>query len=456
MIYPMKLRPATKDYVWGGKRLKSGWNKPAEGDVIAESWELSCHNDGMSVIENGEYAGMPLGEMLAHMPIYKGKACEQFEFFPILIKLIDASSDLSVQVHPSDEYALANEGQYGKSEMWYVVEANEGAGVYCGFKKEIDKEQLKNALYAGEILPLLMEHQARLGVGIYTEEEKSVLHRTAAQNRIIMEPLLSDRMRVYLPKHHPLAFEPQVRMSQLEEDSAILLRNTPKERGLYPDNVDEAEFRANYSAAPPEMDNIGWTTGKLLRTKETWLCVLSTGLLMLIQMGIMTQLVARNMEVGMNQAMATGVMSAIAVIGIIGSVIIGGIVFKMGIKKAGVMVCILYIVALLCNISGVMPLVWVSLIIIGFLGAAAPNLMNSIPGSVFGRLGYAKVNSVVFPITSMIYMCNFAVNGVVQKAFGSISAVYIVFAVMALVSMLLILAIQDHKYDQDYMAAHKN
>ena len=62
MIYPMKLRPATKDYVWGGKRLKSGWNKPAEGDVIAESWELSCHNDGMSVIENGEYAGMPLGE----------------------------------------------------------------------------------------------------------------------------------------------------------------------------------------------------------------------------------------------------------------------------------------------------------------------------------------------------------------------------------------------------------
>ena len=237
---------------------------------------------------------------------------------------------------------------------------------------------------------------------------------------------------------------------------AVMLRNTPQERGLYPDNVTKEEFEASYASAAPEEDPHGWTIGKLLATKETWLCVLSTGLLMLIQMGIMTQLVARNMEVGMNEAMATGVMSAIAVIGIIGSVIIGGIVFKMGIKKAGVMVCILYIVALLCNISGIMPLVWVSLVIIGFLGAAAPNLMNSIPGSVFGRLGYAKVNSVVFPITSMIYMCNFAVNGVVQKAFGSISAVYIVFAVMALVSMLLILAIQDHKYDQDYMAAHKN
>lgn len=93
MIYPMKLKPATKDYVWGGTRLKREWKKPSEGDVIAESWELSCHNDGMSVIENGEYAGMPLGELLEHMPLYKGEKCGQFEFFPILIKLIDAKTN---------------------------------------------------------------------------------------------------------------------------------------------------------------------------------------------------------------------------------------------------------------------------------------------------------------------------------------------------------------------------
>ena len=237
---------------------------------------------------------------------------------------------------------------------------------------------------------------------------------------------------------------------------AVMLRNTPQERGLYPDNVTEAEFKANYAAAAPEEDPHGWTVGKLLCTKETWLCVLSTGFLMLVQMGIMTQLVARNMEVGMNQALATGVMSAIAVIGVTGSVIIGRIVFKLGIKKAGVMTAVLYVVALLCNISGIMPLVWISLVIIGFLGAAAPNLMNSIPGSVFGRVGYAKVNSVVFPITNIIFMCNFAVNGIVQGLFHSISAVYIVFAVLALISLFLILMIQDHKYDQDYMAAHKN
>ena len=176
---------------------------------------------------------------------------------------------------------------------------------------------------------------------------------------------------------------------------------------------------------------------------------------MLVQMGIMTQLVSRNMEVGMSLTLATTVMSIIAVIGVAGSLIFGRIVFKLGIKKAGVMTCVLYIVAMLCNVSGLMPLVWISLVIIGFLGAAAPNLMNSIPGSVFGRVGYAKVNSVVFPITSLIYMLNFAVNGAVLAIFHSLKAAYILFAILSLISMFLILALQDHKYDQDYIAAHK-
>ena len=224
-----------------------------------------------------------------------------------------------------------------------------------------------------------------------------------------------------------------------------LLRDTPKERGLYPDNVTEAEFKANYSSAPPELDNSGWT----------WLCALSTGFLMLAQMGIMTQLVARNIEVGIAPDLAVSVMSAIAVIGIIGAVIFGRILFRLGIKKAGVLTGVLYIVAMLFNISGVMPLVWVSLVVIGFLGAAAPALMNSVPGSVFGRVGYAKVNSVVFPLTNIIFMCNFAVNGLIKKLFNSLSVAYIVFAGLAFLSILLILALQDHKYDQDYMAAHK-
>ena len=167
MIYPMKLKPATKDYVWGGTRLKRERKKRSEGDVIAESWELSCHNDGMSVIENGEYAGMPLGELLEHMPLYKGEKCGQFEFFPILIKLIDAKTNLSIQVHPSDEYALAKEGQYGKSEMWYIVDAEEGSGVYCGFKKAVDAAELEDALKGGKILDLLNFIPVKKGDSIY-------------------------------------------------------------------------------------------------------------------------------------------------------------------------------------------------------------------------------------------------------------------------------------------------
>ena len=235
----------------------------------------------------------------------------------------------------------------------------------------------------------------------------------------------------------------------------VLLRDTPIQRGLYPDNVTEAEYKANYSTKPPEISEGCWTTGQLLRTKVVWLCVFATGFLMLAQMGIMTQLVDRNIEVGIDPTLAVNVMTPIAVIGIVGSVIFGRIVFRLGIKKAGTLTGALYIIAMLLNVSGALPLAWISLVIIGFLGAAAPNLMNSIPGSVFGRVGYAKVNSVVFPLTSIIYMLNFAVNGLIKTLFHSLSVAYIVFAVLALVSILLILALEDHKYDQDYMAAHR-
>ena len=227
----------------------------------------------------------------------------------------------------------------------------------------------------------------------------------------------------------------------------VLLRDTPIQRGLYPDNVTEAEYKANYSTKPPEISEGCWTTGQLLRTKVVWLCVFATGFLMLAQMGIMTQLVDRNIEVGIDPTLAVNVMTPIAVIGIVGSVIFGRIVFRLGIKKAGTLTGALYIIAMLLNVSGALPLVWISLVIIGFLGAAAPNLMNSIPGSVFGRVGYAKVNSVVFPLTSIIYMLNFAVNGLIKTLFHSLSVAYIVFAVLALVSILLILALEDHKYD---------
>ncbi len=166
-MYALKLTPALKDYIWGGNALKGKWGKKTDKDVIAESWELSCHKDGESVISNGEYAGMTLSEFIAKNPPVSGFKAQSFKFFPILIKLIDAKTNLSIQVHPSDDYALVNEGQFGKSEMWYIVDAKEGSGVYCGFKEKYSIEEVEKALKENRILDLLNFIEAKKGDCIY-------------------------------------------------------------------------------------------------------------------------------------------------------------------------------------------------------------------------------------------------------------------------------------------------
>ena len=139
MIYPMKLKPVLKSYIWGGEKLAAKYGK--DGGSVAESWEVAANASGSSVISGGEYDGMTLVDFLAAHPEALGTEAAKFEFFPVLVKLIDAASDLSVQVHPDDDYALAKEGQYGKTEMWYVVECEPGAGMYCGFKRKVTKEE---------------------------------------------------------------------------------------------------------------------------------------------------------------------------------------------------------------------------------------------------------------------------------------------------------------------------
>lgn len=140
-----KLHGATKDYIWGGNRL-ADYGYP--GDRIAEAWVLSLHPDGMASID-----GRPANEVLTRADW--GSNCDRFEMFPVLVKLIDAKSDLSVQVHPSDAYALANEGQYGKTEMWYVVDAEPGAGLYIGCKKAMDKSEFADRIAAGTLTDAL-------------------------------------------------------------------------------------------------------------------------------------------------------------------------------------------------------------------------------------------------------------------------------------------------------------
>lgn len=154
-MYPLKLKPAFKDYLWGGTRLRDVYGKDCDFDKVAESWELSCHKDGNSVIDNGEAKGMPLAEYIEK----KGKAvlgsnCERFENFPVLIKLIDAKDNLSVQVHPNNDYAMRVEGEYGKTEMWYIVDCDEGAELIYGFKGNVSKEEFAERIKNNTLLEI--------------------------------------------------------------------------------------------------------------------------------------------------------------------------------------------------------------------------------------------------------------------------------------------------------------
>lgn len=152
-MYIMKLIAPCKDYLWGGTRLRDEYGKKSDKDKLAESWELSCHKDGESVIENGEFAGKTLSEYInENGKGVLGTNCARFEYFPILIKLIDAKDNLSVQVHPDNEYAMRVEGEYGKTEMWYIVDCEEGAELLYGFKHEISREEFAKRIADNTLL----------------------------------------------------------------------------------------------------------------------------------------------------------------------------------------------------------------------------------------------------------------------------------------------------------------
>lgn len=152
------LIPALKDYIWGGTNLKK--YRKTDLEIISESWELSFHEDGLSMVEvKGKL--LPLKDIVTKEDL--GENLTSFTFFPVLIKLIDAKDNLSVQVHPSDDYALKHENSYGKTEMWYVLEAEEGAGLYVGFKGHEDETSIHEALQNGTILEHLNFFKVKKG-----------------------------------------------------------------------------------------------------------------------------------------------------------------------------------------------------------------------------------------------------------------------------------------------------
>jgi len=151
MLQPIKLMPTYKDYIWGGKKLNEQYHKNSPYEITAESWEVSCHPNGNSVVASGEQAGKSLAQWIEdykkqHIDVL-GKNAQKFGQFPILIKLIDANDSLSIQVHPDDAYAAKNEnGSYGKTEVWYIVDAEPNAKLVYGFAQDITKEEFRTAI----------------------------------------------------------------------------------------------------------------------------------------------------------------------------------------------------------------------------------------------------------------------------------------------------------------------
>lgn len=160
----LKLTPPIKDYIWGGTRLSKEFDMVTFTDKQAEAWMLSCHSAGECIIENGEFHGRTLTDVLKNEgKSYLGTNCDRFEDFPILIKLIDAKDNLSVQVHPDDEYAMRVEGEYGKTEAWYIVDCDDDAEIIYGFKNDITKEEFRKSIEDNTLLDYVNRVKVKKG-----------------------------------------------------------------------------------------------------------------------------------------------------------------------------------------------------------------------------------------------------------------------------------------------------
>jgi len=165
-LYPLKFTPILKDKIWGGTKLKKLFDKSAETDKLGESWELSGHEDDESEVTNGLLAGNNLTELIE---IYMGelvgdKIFEEYGLsFPLLFKLIDANENLSIQVHPGDEIAAERHNSFGKTEMWYVIDADQGAELIIGFVNDSTKDEYLDALEKEKVEDLLQKFAVKKG-----------------------------------------------------------------------------------------------------------------------------------------------------------------------------------------------------------------------------------------------------------------------------------------------------
>ena len=230
----------------------------------------------------------------------------------------------------------------------------------------------------------------------------------------------------------------------------LLVRNTPQERGLNPDNVSDEVYRTEYFHGHEDPTG-GWTTGRLLRCKETWLVAVTTGMFQICSLGVVSQMVLRNMELGFSREQATFILSLVALIGLVGSFFVGYMDERLGTKKSMLFFGIWYALSLLANATENTVLVYVSIFMIGMSIGGSANFTTSLTTSVFGRQGFSKVNSVVFPIQGAVSALSFVVNGVVSNITGgTLRYPYLIFAGVSVVSALIVLLVDEHRFNKDW------
>lgn len=179
-IYPLLFEPVLKDYIWGGRNLEGVFGRKLPPNTnIAESWEIAAHKDGQSTVANGALAGKTLAETHALLGLdligTRNQWAQDRDKFPLLIKLLDANRELSVQVHPDDTYALANEGnELGKSEMWYILDAAPDAAVIYGVTNGTTPENFAQAIADGNLEPRL--HYLPVKAGDFVDVPAGTLH----------------------------------------------------------------------------------------------------------------------------------------------------------------------------------------------------------------------------------------------------------------------------------------
>lgn len=169
-LYPFLFQPNLHTLVWGGNRLQPYKGLESSGQPIGESWEVSAVPSSTSIISNGKFHGKDLITVINEYPdVILGKLVnEKYQGkLPLLVKFIDAKRDLSIQVHPNDEMAQREHSKMGKTEMWYVIKADEGSCLYSGFKQKITSEEYHRRIAEGTITDVLAKHEVKAGDVFY-------------------------------------------------------------------------------------------------------------------------------------------------------------------------------------------------------------------------------------------------------------------------------------------------